>query len=102
MVVRGGGIRSLQVRKVRKSNPESDTNKRILPGVFSDTLLVVHIVIDVQEAMGANIATTVAESVAPFLAGLSGGRPGVRIISNLCPQRMARVSFFINGCFFCN
>ncbi|KAF9976535.1 hypothetical protein BGZ73_008371 [Actinomortierella ambigua] len=55
--------------------------------------LVVHLHIDVGDAMGANCANTVAEGIAPFLAKLSGARIGVRILSNLNVDRMAKSTF---------
>ncbi|KAG0268577.1 hypothetical protein DFQ27_006356 [Actinomortierella ambigua] len=55
--------------------------------------LVVHLHIDVGDAMGANCANTVAEGIAPFLAKLSGARVGVRILSNLNVDRMAKSTF---------
>ncbi|KAG0252991.1 hypothetical protein BG011_006620 [Mortierella polycephala] len=55
--------------------------------------LVVHLHIDVGDAMGANCANTVAEGIAPFLAKLSGGRVGVRILSNLNIDRIAKSTF---------
>lgn len=52
-------------------------------------MLVVHLVIDTCDAMGANAVNTVAEAVAPLLASLTGGRPVLRILSNLCDRRRA-------------
>lgn len=52
-------------------------------------MLVVHLVIDTRDAMGANAVNTVAEAVAPLLASLTGGRPVLRILSNLCDRRRA-------------
>jgi len=42
--------------------------------------------------MGANSVNTMAECVAPRLAELSGGRVGLRILSNLADRRVVRVS----------
>jgi len=42
--------------------------------------------------MGANSVNTMAETVAPRLAELSGGRVGLRILSNLADRRVVRVS----------
>ena len=46
-----------------------------------------------MDAMGANISSTIAEGVAPFLAELTGARVGLRIVSNLCVERMVTGEF---------
>ena len=74
MVARGGGCTELEARPV------------------ADDLLVVHIYVDVGDAMGANIVDTVAEATAPLLHGIVGGRLGLRILSNLPLRRIVRVT----------
>lgn len=54
-------------------------------------MVIVHLVVDVLDAMGANTANTMAESIAPMLESLSGGRANLKIISNLADKRLARV-----------
>ena len=71
----GGGARDLDVR--------------VLP-TPRGTMLVVHLLVDVRDAMGANAVNTMAEALAPELAALSGGRSNLRIISNLAVHRLAR------------
>jgi hydroxymethylglutaryl-CoA reductase len=71
----GGGPRDLEVRLM----PESPV------GGF----LVVHLIYDVRDAMGANALNTAAERLAPRLASLSGGRVHLRILSNLADRRLA-------------
>jgi hydroxymethylglutaryl-CoA reductase len=72
----GGGPRDLEVR------------------LFEDSpigpFLVVHLIFDVRDAMGANALNTAAERLAPRLAALSGGRVHLRIITNLADRRLAR------------
>jgi hydroxymethylglutaryl-CoA reductase len=75
MVSRGGGFRDLEVRVL-----DAD-----------EGMVVVHLYIDVGDAMGANIVDTVAEHVAPVLEGLSGGTACLRILSNLPMRRRVRV-----------
>jgi len=53
--------------------------------------LVVHILVDVCEAMGANVVNTVAEGIAPRVSAITGGRIGLRILSNLAVHRVAQV-----------
>ncbi|KCV73256.1 hypothetical protein H696_00797 [Fonticula alba] len=62
--------------------------------------LVVHLLVAVCEAMGANVCNTVAEGLAPMLERLAAGdagdlapRAGLRILSNLAIHRLARASF---------
>jgi hydroxymethylglutaryl-CoA reductase len=53
-------------------------------------MLVVHLIIDCRDAMGANAINTMAEAVAPLLEEISGGRAYLRILSNLSDRRLAR------------
>ncbi len=73
----GGGPRDLEVRLIDPSPI----------GPF----LVVHLIYDVRDAMGANALNTAAERLSPRLAALSGGRVHLRILSNLADRRLARV-----------
>ncbi len=73
---RGGGARSLEVR---------------LLGNDDDAMVVVHILVDCRDAMGANLINGLAERIAPNLAELAGARIGLRILSNLCDRRCVRV-----------
>ncbi|MBN1771494.1 MAG: 3-hydroxy-3-methylglutaryl-CoA reductase, partial [Deltaproteobacteria bacterium] len=50
-------------------------------------MLVVHLVLDVLDAMGANAVNTMAERAAPELERLTGGRARLRILSNLADRR---------------
>ena len=77
LVARGGGARDVEVRSL---------------GDASDRMMVVHVVIDCRDAMGANLVNSVAEAVAPRLAALAQGRFGLRILSNLCDKRCVRVT----------
>lgn len=76
MVARGGGFRDLEFRAL------SD----------EEGIAVVHLYIDVRDAMGANLVDTVAEAVAPRIAELANGRVGLRILSNLPMHRTVQVS----------
>lgn len=53
-------------------------------------MLVVHLIIDCRDAMGANAVNTMAEAVAPLLEQISGGRAYLRILSNLSDRRLSR------------
>ena len=72
----GGGARDLQVR--------------VLEQTPSGPMLVVHLVFDCRDAMGANAVNTACESLAPRIEQISGGRVLLRILSNLADRRLAR------------
>jgi hydroxymethylglutaryl-CoA reductase len=55
-------------------------------------MMVVHVVIDCRDAMGANLVNTVAEAVADRLAEIARGKVGLRILTNLCDKRLVRVT----------
>lgn len=52
-------------------------------------MMVVHLLFDVRDAMGANAVNTAAETIAPRLEQLSGGRALLRILSNYSDRRRA-------------
>lgn len=62
-----------------------DVEARIVP-----PFLVVHLIVDVRDAMGANAVNTMAERLAPHLETLTGGKVGLRILSNLADRRLVR------------
>ena len=72
----GGGARDLEVRVVEHSP--------------AGPMLVVHLIYDTRDAMGANTVNTAVEAIAPLVAEISGGRTLLRIISNLADRRLAR------------
>jgi nucleoside-diphosphate-sugar epimerase len=55
-------------------------------------MLVVHVVVDCRDAMGANAINTMCERLAPRIAELSGGRVGLRILTNLSDRRTVTVT----------
>jgi hydroxymethylglutaryl-CoA reductase len=55
-------------------------------------MIVVHVVVDCRDAMGANLINSVAEGIADRLAELAHGKVGLRILSNLCDKRCVRVT----------
>jgi hydroxymethylglutaryl-CoA reductase len=78
---RGGGPRDIQVRFF-DSSPI---------GPF----LVVHLIFDVRDVMGANAINTAVEFLAPHIQALTGGRVHLRILSNLADRRLARASMTV-------
>jgi len=94
MYSRGGGVVNMVVRRIKKNERKVRPNQVVFDSPSSEWL-VCHFHIDVCDAMGANCASTVAEGVAPFLAELTNGRIGLRIVSNLCTERIVTASFKI-------
>jgi hydroxymethylglutaryl-CoA reductase len=72
----GGGARDLEVRIIEDSP--------------AGPMLVVHLIYDARDAMGANTVNTALEAVAPLVSEISGGRTLLRILSNLADRRLAR------------
>ena len=72
----GGGCRDIEVH------------------VFADTprgaMVVMHLIVDVRDAMGANTVNTMAEAVSPLVERITGGTVCLRILSNLADLRIAR------------
>lgn len=75
---RGGGARDLEVRIIEESPI----------GPF----LVVHLIYDVRDAMGANAVNTACERLAPKIEEITGGRVHLKILSNLTDRRMAKAT----------
>jgi hydroxymethylglutaryl-CoA reductase len=73
----GGGARDLEVHII--------ANSPIGP------FLVIHLIYDVRDAMGANAVNTACERLAPRIEAITGGRVHLRILSNLADRRLARV-----------
>lgn len=55
-------------------------------------LFVIHLHVDCRDAMGANMVNTMAESISSRVAEIAGGRPGLRILTNLAERRCVRVT----------
>jgi len=66
-----------------------DVEARVIDTIMGK-MLIVHLVVDVKDAMGANAVNTMCEKVAPFIERITGGRVYLRIISNLASYRLAR------------
>ncbi|RLF31244.1 MAG: hydroxymethylglutaryl-CoA reductase, degradative [Thermoplasmata archaeon] len=70
----GGGAKDLETRIIKTSSGE---------------MLIVHLLVDVKDAMGANAVNTMCEAVAPLVEEITGGKVRLRIISNLADKRLA-------------
>ena len=76
LVKMGGGPRDITLRKIKDSPI----------GAF----LVLHLVMDVRDAMGANAINTALERLTPLVESITGGRALLRILTNLADRRLAR------------
>lgn len=56
----------------------------------SGKMLIVELVVDVGDAMGANVTNTMCEAVSPLIEKLTGGRTLLRILSNYSTRRMVK------------
>ena len=79
MVARGGGAVDLEV---------------ILHPASSETaeMMVVHLLVDTRDAMGANLVNTMCEGIASFVESITGGRVFLRILSNLADRSLVRAN----------
>jgi hydroxymethylglutaryl-CoA reductase len=77
----GGGPRDLEVR--------------LLEHPALGPFLVLHLIMDVRDAMGANAVNTAVERLAPLVEKITGGRVHLRILSNLADHHLVRASCVI-------
>jgi hydroxymethylglutaryl-CoA reductase len=71
----GGGVKDVECRVI-------DT--------MVGPMVIVHLLVDALDAMGANAVNTMAEAVAPYLEQITGGKSELRILSNLADHRLVR------------
>lgn len=72
-----------------------DVEMHIFPETPSGPMMIVHLVVDCLDAMGANAINSMAEAVAPLLERLTHGKAYLRILSNLTDRRLARAEVVI-------
>lgn len=70
----GAGPRDIEVRVVGDDPP----------------ILVIHLLVDVGDAMGANAVNTMAEAISGTAASIGGGKALLRILSNKADRRLVR------------
>lgn len=73
----GGGAVDLQVRIIETQLGQ---------------MTIIHLLVDVRDAMGANVINTMCEAISPIIEKLTGGRVFLRIVSNLATSRLARAN----------
>jgi len=75
IVKRGGGAKDIEIRTFRNTT-------------IGD-MVILHLLYDTQDAMGANAINTAIEYIAPYIEELTDGRVNLRILSNLTDKRKA-------------
>ena len=76
MVARGGGAQDMEVHLHARAE--------------GGDMLVVHLLVDTRDAMGANLVNTMCEGIASLVESMTGGRVFLRILSNLTDRAMVR------------
>jgi hydroxymethylglutaryl-CoA reductase len=76
----GGGAKDIEVRLL--DTPQGP-------------MIIIHLYVDVRDAMGANAVNTMTEALAPYIEGITGGKVFLRILSNLADRRCARATIEI-------
>lgn len=71
----GGGARDLEIKVLDSRLGE---------------MVILHLIVDTRDAMGANAVNTMAEALAPHIEGWTGGKVYLRILSNLADRRLVR------------
>jgi hydroxymethylglutaryl-CoA reductase len=77
MVARGGGAKDLEVHIHPSSGQGGD-------------MVVVHLLVDTRDAMGANLVNTMCEGVASLVENIAEGKVFLRILSNLTDRAMVK------------
>ena len=75
LVKLGGGAQDIEFREI--------TTRK-------EKMVIVHLLVNVLDAMGANVVNTMAEAVSFYIEEISGGKVNLRIVSNLATHRIAR------------
>jgi len=78
LLAAGGGAKSIETRVLEPMEHDDPLG----------TMLVVHLLVNVCDAMGANAINTMVEKLAPRIAALTEGRVRLRILSNLADRRL--------------
>jgi hydroxymethylglutaryl-CoA reductase len=74
---------------VRLGGGARDLEARVLEHTAVGPMLIVHLICDCRDAMGANAVNSACEALAPRIEQITGGRAMLRILSNLADRRLA-------------
>ncbi|HGY56346.1 MAG TPA: hydroxymethylglutaryl-CoA reductase, degradative [Caldithrix abyssi] len=78
MIARGGGVRDVEVRILSGASRERGD------------MLIVHLLVDTRDAMGANLVNSMCEGVASLIEKITGGKVFLRILSNLADRSIVK------------
>ncbi|HID38316.1 MAG TPA: hydroxymethylglutaryl-CoA reductase, degradative [Calditrichaeota bacterium] len=78
MIARGGGVRDVEVRLLSGASRERGD------------MLVIHLLVDTRDAMGANLVNSMCEGVAALVEKITGGTVFLRILSNLADRSLVK------------
>jgi len=92
LVARGGGVRDIAIREVNAGPNLFTTTERM-----NDAMLVIHILCDPCDAMGANLINQVCEALKPRIEQLTDEKVGLCILSNLVDTKLACAEVFIRN-----
>jgi hydroxymethylglutaryl-CoA reductase len=67
-----------------------DLQVRLFPQTPAGPMMILHLILDVRDAMGANAINTALEKISPYITEITGGAVRLRILSNLADLRLAR------------
>jgi len=80
LIKRGGGVKEIEIHRI--------TLKK-------ESTVIVHLLVDTKDAMGANLVNSLCENLANHLENLVGGKVGLRILSNLSDRSIVEVKTVI-------
>ncbi len=83
-------LEAVQQAAISRHGRARDIEARIVPQSPVGPMLIVHLLYECGDAMGANMVNTACEALAPKIEELTGGRVNLRILSNLADRRLAR------------
>lgn len=87
---------ALPVKMRERGGGLLDIGLRTVPSDVIGPMLIIEPVLDVVDAMGANAINTLLESLTEKISAIFDGQVGIRILSNLCDQRLARARCRLN------
>lgn len=80
LAARGGGVRGFEIRTCTYREPDRPV----------EHMVVLHVLLDCVDAMGANMINTLCEALAPAIEAATGETVGLKILSNLADRRLSR------------
>lgn len=84
LVARGGGVRDIQLRVIAREDCDAQ-------------MLVIHVLCDPKDAMGANVINQVCEGLKPEVEALTGEKVAICILSNLVDDKLATAEVRVPG-----